>query len=98
MGGRWPRWARSMRLGVLACALCLLVGFGSSSASAASLPPEGVFESCTQDAEMAMCLQRLEAMHEGGLQIVVVPAFNTSLNSMAIYAADADSLGMSVMW
>jgi hypothetical protein len=37
-------------------------------------------------------------MHQGGMQIVVIPSAGTSPASLAGYAASAHSLGMSVMW
>ncbi len=57
-----------------------------------------MFENCTLDTEMQTCLQRLEAMHQGGMRVVVIPAWGESLGSLSAYAAQADALGMSVMW
>jgi hypothetical protein len=37
-------------------------------------------------------------MHSGGLQVVVIPAWGASLDSLTQYAAAARGLGMSVMW
>ncbi len=98
MGGRRPLGTRWLRRGVLAFALVLFASFGASSAAAATLPPQGIFEECDLDTQMQTCVQRLQVMHEGGLQIVVIPAWATSLTSLASYAATAHSLGMSVMW
>jgi hypothetical protein len=67
-------------------------------APAGTLPPEGVFESCSLDTEMQTCVRRLQAMHQGGMQVVVIPAWAESLDSLRTYAAEAESLGMSVMW
>ena len=86
-----------MRHGVLACALCLLAASGAS-ASAASLPPQGIFEACNLDTRMQTCVQRLQVMHDGGVQIVVMPAWGVSLSSLSAYADAAHALGMSVMW
>jgi hypothetical protein len=87
-----------MRHGALACALWLLAVSGAASASAASLPPQGIFEGCNLDTQPQTCVQRLQVMHDGGLQIVVIPAADVSLSSLSAYADAAHSLGMSVMW
>lgn len=85
------RWA-------LALLVCVATGLTAATASAASLPPEGIFENCGLDTQMLTCVQRLDAMHQGGMRIVVIsPAF-VSQASLAAYAASANSLGMSVMW
>jgi hypothetical protein len=47
---------------------------------------------------MQTCVQRLQVMHQGGMQVVVISASSGSLDSLASYAAAAQSLGMSVMW
>ncbi len=47
---------------------------------------------------MALCTQRLAAMHAGGIRVVVIPAWSGSLSSLTEYAATAHALGMSVMW
>ncbi len=70
----------------------------SGGTTAGTLPPEGVFENCPLDADMQTCVERLQAMRQGGMQVVVIPAWAESLNSLRAYAADAGSLGMSVMW
>jgi len=62
-----------------------------------TLPLEGVFESCSLDQGMQTCLQRLQAMQQGGMQVVVVPAWGAPFDSLRTYAADAESSGMSVM-
>jgi hypothetical protein len=83
-------------------ALAILVSLGfalcAASASAATLPPEGIFENCRLDTQMLTCVQRLEVMHQGGMQIVVISPSGESPASLAAYAATAHSLGMSVMW
>jgi hypothetical protein len=76
----------------------LLAGLSAASASAATLPPQGIFETCTLDTEMQTCLQRLDVMHQGGIQVVVFPIWGTSLASLSSYASAAHALGMSVMW
>ncbi len=65
---------------------------------AGTLPAEGVFEGCSLDTEMPTCLGRLHAMRQGGMQVVVITAWAGSLDSLRVYAAAAQSLGMSVMW
>jgi hypothetical protein len=84
---------------VLALAACLLVtASAAASASAGTLPPEGIFENCGLDTQMPTCVQRLEVMRQGGMQIVAISPANDSPGSVAAYAASAHSLGMSVMW
>ncbi len=78
-----------------------LSGAGSGApggSPTATLPAEGVFESCSLDTEMPTCLGRLHAMHQGGMQVVVITAWAGSLDSLRAYAAAAQSLGMSVIW
>ena len=92
-----------MRRLMVAIALCCtftlaLAAVGASGASAASMPAEGVFESCPLDSAMSTCVQRLAVMHQGGVNVVVISAGGVSLNSLAEYAAAAQSLGMSIMW
>ena len=70
---------------------------GPASASAATLPTQGIFENCPLDTALQTCEARLGTMHAGGLQVVVIPA-GGSLDSMTQYAAAAHGLGMSVMW
>jgi hypothetical protein len=70
----------------------------SASAAAATLPPEGVFENCRPDIQLPTCVQRLQVMQQAGFQIVVVGAGNVPPASLAAYASNAQSLGMSVMW
>ena len=71
----------------LAAVFACFAGLGAGMAAAAPLPPEGIFEDCNLDTEMATCLQRLQVMHQGGLQVVVTPAFSASLDSLSTYAA-----------
>ena len=91
---------RFVRFGVAAAlAVLAAAAFGATAASAASsLPPEGIFEDCSLDTQMSTCLQRLEVMHQGGMQVVVIPGYGASLSSLQTYASAAHSLGMSVMW
>lgn len=94
-----PRNLRRLcNLTLCALAAILCIAATASAASAATLPPEGIFESCPLDTQMTTCLQRLQVMHQGGMQVVVVPDSETTLASLATYAAAAHSLGMSVMW
>ena len=85
------RWA-------LASLVCLATALTATTAAAASLPPEGIFDNCHLDAQMPTCVQRLEVMQQGGMRIVVISAASVSPTSLADYAATAHSLGMSVMW
>jgi hypothetical protein len=90
------RW---LRLPAVTCLLLgVIAGLFVTSASAASLPPEGIFEDCPLDTQMPTCVQRLQTIHQGGFQIVVMSAKSGSLSSLQAYAASAQSLGMSVMW
>ena len=82
----------------LACAVCLIGAFSAPNAVAESLPPQGTFENCGLDMELQTCLQRLQVMHGGGVQVVVIPAWGVSLSSLSTYADTAHALGMSVMW
>jgi hypothetical protein len=86
------RWA-------LALLVCLATAaLTASTAAAASLPAEGIFDNCRLDAQMSTCVQRLQVMHQGGMRVVVISSANVSPTSLAEYAASAHSLGMSVMW
>ena len=82
----------------LASALSLSALGAGMAAAATTLPPEGVFENCPLDSAMATCVQRLETMHQGGLQVVVIPAWSGSPIAISAYTAMAHSLGMSVMF
>jgi hypothetical protein len=73
-------------------------GIAAAPASAAALPTQGIFDSCPLDSQLGACEQRLSTMHSGGLQVVVIPAWGASLDSLTQYAATARGLGMSVMW
>jgi hypothetical protein len=95
---RHRRRITRIALALVAVIVCLAGGIGTAAASAATLPPEGIFDNCALDTEMPTCLQRLEAMHQGGLQVVVITANNVSLTSLSTYALAAHVLGMQVMW
>lgn len=82
----------------LVAAAALLAAALPASASARTLPPEGIFDVCSLDTQMSTCLQRLQVMHDGGFQVVVITVDSTSLTSLQTYANAAHSLGMSVMW
>jgi hypothetical protein len=98
MSGRASKSTWSIRLIALACVVGLLAGLATAKASAATLPPEGIFDNCRLDTQMPTCVQRLQVMHQGGMQIVAISAANASPASLASYASSAQSLGMSVMW
>jgi hypothetical protein len=99
MAGR-DRAPRLLARLAVACSLglALLCLVGTPPASATTLPPEGIFENCHLDTEMATCVQRLQVIHQGGFQVVVIAAGATSPAALQSYAASAQSLGMSVMW
>jgi hypothetical protein len=78
-------------------ALVAFLAPGAASASAA-LPPQGIFENCAVGTTLQTCEQRLGVMHQGGLQVVVIPAWGASLDALSQYTAAARGLGMSVMW
>jgi len=77
---------RSIGLGALACILWLFAGIASATAYASTLPPEGIFENCNLDTQMSTCVQRLQVIHQGGFQIVVISATAGSPASLAAYA------------
>ncbi|HLY49723.1 MAG TPA: hypothetical protein VKR21_11050 [Solirubrobacteraceae bacterium] len=92
---RSPRLLARFAIASFAVLLCCVL---TAAASAATLPPEGIFEGCHFDTQMPTCVQRLQVIHQGGFQIVVVGAGDASPSSLASYATTAQSLGMSVMW
>jgi hypothetical protein len=85
-------------LAAVASAMLLASYAGTPTALAATLPPQGIFESCPLDGALATCEQRLGVMHSGGLQVVVTPPSGASLDSLSQYTAAAHGLGMSVLW
>lgn len=92
-----------MRRQITAVALAsmLMLGIaslGASAASASTMPAEGVFEDCPIATQMVTCLQRLETMHAGGVNVVVLPIEWATPDSISTYANVAHSMGMSVMW
>ena len=90
-------WAKRL-LSAATAAGALTLAIVAAPASAATLPTQGIFEGCPFETAAATCQQRLEMMHSGGLQVVVIPVGNRPLDSIAQYAAAAHSTGMSVMW
>jgi hypothetical protein len=95
MAGRAPLLLARL---AVACAVILACALTAQAASAATLPPEGIFEGCNLDTQMSTCVQRLEVIHQGGFQVVVIGAASGSPSSLAEYASSAQGLGMSVMW
>jgi hypothetical protein len=83
---------------LLAMALCLLAAWPTGASAATTLPPEGIFDHCQLDTQMSTCLQRLQTIHSGGFQVVVINAYSASLPSLQTYATAAQGLGMKVMW
>lgn len=72
---------------------------GATAAGASAAPPaQGVFENCPLDTNMSLCVQRLQTMHAGGVDVVVIGIGETKPDYLAFYAAVAHGLGMSVMW
>jgi hypothetical protein len=63
-----------------------------------SLPAEGIFSGCDPDTDMATCLHDLAVMHSAGLQVVVQSIWGQTPTDVSTFAADAQSIGMSVMW
>ena len=90
-----------MRRFLVAIALISSMSFalaGAQSASASSLPVEGIFEGCNLTSQLQTCVQRLGVISQGGLKVVVVQASNVPLTDLQQYAAAAQTDGMSVMW
>ena len=74
---------RRLVLTAVASVLCLVGGVSAATASASTMPAQGIFENCSLDTQMQTCVQRLEVMHQGGIKVVVMPANQTSLNALA---------------
>jgi hypothetical protein len=70
----------------------------SRNAAAQTLPPQGIFDSCSLDSMLATCIQRLSTMRQAGLKVVVISAAGASLDALARYAQAAEGLGLAVMW
>ncbi len=70
----------------------------SSPRIAAGSVPEGIFESCDLNAQLATCEQRLDVMSQAGLKVVVIGVGYSTEANLQAYAAYAQSVGMSVMW
>jgi hypothetical protein len=62
------------------------------------LPAQGMFDGCNLGNNLSTCEQDLQRMHSAGLQVAVVGMQGASLSQLSAYAADAQNLGMSVMW
>lgn len=100
----WLSTARSF-LALLLISVVSLVAISAAPASAATahgipaMPDQGIFENCPLDTNLAVCEQRLQVMHDGGVKVVVIGLRDSnSLTNIAAYAQAAQSLGMSVMW
>ena len=90
---------RGRRLVLAAGALFALALAGlPASASAAGLPPEGIFDNCNLNTQMSTCVQRLSVIQSGGFQVVVIDADEGTPSADASYAAAAQGMGMKVMW
>jgi hypothetical protein len=96
------RLAHSTRIALVAIvsllAIAAVAGPAAATASAATMPAEGIFENCNLDTNANLCIQRLQVMHQGGVNVVLFPATQGSLQNLAGYAAAANSMGMKVMW
>jgi hypothetical protein len=101
--------ALAARLSVVLVILAatLVVGQGSALAAShisktrtvtATLPPEGMFDSCSLTSNLTTCEQDLQVMSQAGLKVVVNGISGVSEQNLQSYAAYAQSLGMSVMW
>jgi hypothetical protein len=67
--------------------------------SLASLPDQGIFDSCDITVDLSTCEQDLQAIHQAGLKVVVtnIP-LGATLDEITQYATAAQSAGVSVMW
>lgn len=94
---------------LLTAATLAITAFSSTSTASAathhrktreaqSLPTEGIFDDCNLDTQLNTCEQRLQTIHQGGLQVVVMGAMNATLAGMSSYASYAQSIGIKVMW
>jgi len=101
--------ARAARLSALIVVLALTLVVGQSSALAAghiskprtvtaTLPPQGMFDSCSLATSLTTCEQDLQVMSQAGLKVVVTGISGVSEQNLQSYAAYAQSVGMSVMW
>lgn len=90
--------AKRFFLPLLAAVALLVAVVPAGAAAAGSMPTEGIFDNCSLDSQMSTCLQRLQVIHSGGFGVVVIAASDGSPASDATYAAEAQTLGMRVMW
>jgi len=101
--------ARAARLSALLLVLATTLVVGQGSALAAghisktrtvttTLPPEGMFDSCSLATNLSTCEQDLQVMSQAGLKVVVNSISGVSEQNLQSYAAYAQSVGMSVMW
>lgn len=91
-----PRRVR--RAVIAAFALGALLSASAAPAYATAPPTQGIFENCPLDTALQNCEQRLSVMRQGGLHVVVIPAWGASLSALSQYTAAARGLGMSIMW
>jgi hypothetical protein len=92
------RFVRRAVLPVLAALALLAAVMPAGAAAAGPLPAEGIFDDCGLNTQMSTCLQRLQVIHSGGFDVVVIGANDGSPSADAAYAAAAQQLGMKVMW
>ncbi len=101
--------ARAARLSALLVVLAVTLFVGQGSALAAghisktrtvttTLPPQGMFDSCSLTTNLTTCEQDLQVMSQAGLKVVVNTISGVSEQNLQSYAAYAQSVGMSVMW
>lgn len=91
---------------LLTAMACTIVASSATAAAASSradtatgVPAQGIFENCDLDTELSQCIQRLQVMQQGGLQVVVLGLQDSdSLANIQAYDDAAAGLGMSVMW
>jgi hypothetical protein len=95
---------RRKRIGQLVIILTALMGLFAASSSAYTLKAagtlEGLFESCdiSTSTTLPLCEQRLQVMHEGGAQVVVMPIGDASRQNIVAYSQAAFHSHMKVMW
>jgi hypothetical protein len=80
----------------------VLLAAAPSTASAAGLPPQGVYEGCspgTDAADLATCVDRLRTIRGAGFKIVLnYSALYGSPEQVRAYAAAAGRLGIRMIW
>ena len=92
-----PKRLAQLVLTALISALLLLAAATAASA-ASQVPLEGTFENCPLAIAMGTCLQRLQVMQQGGMNVVVFSPKGDTLPELEQYATAAHALGMSIMW